>query len=1727
MRKILLLFLCISGIVAQNQPPVIVSLISPSGTNADTVKIPLRIADAEGDQCTLDVAYTSDNGITWFPATVVNRIFTPNNSQHDTLRWNSLDDLHIYDYDDLRLRLVPYDSNIGTSKTTDLFNVKNFSLYDFQDHFPTAKIDSLLDDSLSSNTIRFLYEFLPVASRACQLSLSYSTDKGVYWATASSDINQISSTPILNTAQWNSSTDLPGFSGNTVTLKINAVDTASNRRNPLSKYSIVLDNEAPSYFWSGGFVDTNVILLQFPVEFPEDMDTNRLYDTSRFTLNYGRKITKVMRNVNSSTPSPLILSYAIKAGPEEPNAGENIEVSYLTSSGTWKLIRMVTPFTSNSFSVFQDTISNIDAFHALFRLQFAQTDFSGANLDNYYLDDIQLFRNGRLIFSDMVSDTVVSPSLWSLAQSIEIDSLYYNSSPFSMKFNGVNRRILESQTIITNQDIGFGISQYLALTDAALLPEVPYAITIDTLFDRAGNFTTNSVHDTFYTRKEVSIPDINLLVPNLVLSGTVRINYELNDPGFDTLAITPIEFQIPGGSWQKATVSGTISGITPNNYKGFFYWQTTQDFPEKHVHSVKLRAAVTDTTTRGIFDLETNIEINNNNPPSISLNNLSPRYSDTTVVGFTITDTEKDTIALDISFSNNRIHWFPAKTTGTTSNINSTLYQSSFTWKTTEDVKNTHHDIAGNIFLKVTPKDYVFGSEKILTIPINTSTRPIVILGTLSGEQHDTVLVSYNLTDRDSSVISLVAQYSLDGTQWFPMATTESLTGITVKDYVGTIKWLSASDLKGIDCETVRIRVTPYDPRKGIRATTNIFHLDNNRIPIVTILPISDETQNGRVPMSVVLADIEFDTLDLTFQYLRRQATVWKDARIVEPLNNYDSSQYHGKQLTFTWNVSANEVNYADSLWIRAAAADNDRSLFCAPQSFYYSDRGPVVNLVPINDEQSGDIELSFSIIGNSRDSLTIEARYMVEGNFWQEATLTGILIYPPNTDSGKVIWKSATDLGLKDYGRVRVQVRAISHLMGGYSTSDYFPLDNNREPSVEILPDPTVTLDKVYLKGKFSDIEYDRLYIFLQYYDKPNSSWKKATLSQPPGPIDSSQYNNKIVDITWESSIDIPGFRDTITVRLAAEDTDLSEWDSLTFPLGQQAPDLIIPLIIGEQSDTVPIPFHLVYDGIDLVTIDIAYSTDASIWYQTTVASPLVFPGTTTSDTILWLSQVDLPHQEIPQVFLRLRPRAKFDGIWQLSNSFTLDNNLVPAISFTDSTLSLQGQLVFLATPLSFTVSDNEKDTVTNACLLYDSAGNLDTLFNLPEELQTLTAEQYEDTTFLFRYTSDKYGDSMKVRFLLRTHDNDTSFSDTLSLLVRRYLGDFNGNGIVDLEDLSILSIAWDEGDYAKNVGPIQGTIPLVTVVQDSLFNFEDLSAFVVSWNYSRKQEDKIPSRDMPLFNNSGYYLLTDADRRIFQKNSSQAFPHTHISMQQGKADRYLMTLTLPTEHDLSAGFLLSFCDKVTIKATTDLTGDFAFSCLNDTKNEALIYATSLASGILEKGQKVQILFTIKGNLSSIPLNLSYHSLSKQKYETIQTTSVLLDAIPFTPLNNEMPDQPNFYLTANPFTPGKTVLPVQYQRLSGKTFGTAIIVTDPRISQVDNGSYYETGTINIFDGLGNTIINNLPLVKDETGNLVFIWEGQNQQNRYVGRGSYLARISLTGGMSQSSNRQILIKVTD
>ncbi len=1067
------------SVIAQNSAPIIPSLISPSSPTSDSVRIPFRLADAEGNVCTVSVSWSLDNGQSWAAATISDSIYSSNSAVSDTIVWLTLRDIGARDIDQARVRLTPRDQATGQGVSSASFSVENFTRYDFSRNYCIPDIDTLAHVRYDGkrylcDTVIGIWHFVNPRGRVCSLALEYSIDNAASWNTASSDLSILRESAGTHEFSWYSKEDLDGYQGGGVLVRIIAVDTATGKQYASdASWRFILDNRAPDAPWAGAVADSAYLV----VHFPPDVDSVAATQASRYSLNYGRKVTGISR---SPRDGPLTVTYALKGGPDTPEAHDYLYVQLYYGS-TYTTLRQIAPDEVSSWTQFTDTIPSGYRNQAS-AIRFYQYSHEGFNADVYYIDDVLVKSGVVVLFSDTIGAASLS-GLWPSARG-QVTTSQYNSGPYALALNGTGVRYMQTQSFSTAIPASGKKNEWYIATDGELYQNLVYSLTIDTLFDFAGNYSTSVA--VAAPSQKAPWPEISITTLTSVLSGFSALPIQLGHADQETLSVNNFMCRSADQAWKAAAVpnESVLQTLGPSRYSHSIQWRTAEDFPGKHRYDVDFQAQASFGNPGPVYWIQ-NITIQNNALPQVALSLSSTQNDDTVRIQYAITDENSSNVGLRAYFSANGLQYFPAQLATDPGVRTPETYSGTLVWPWKEDAFGDQ-EAAGEFYFKVIPWDSDTGSHELIRIAINATTIPTASVSSPTGEQHDSVSIFYQITDRDSSQVTLVCEHSTDNVNWKTATTATALSDLGSQSYSGEIVWLSRTDLPGASGGPVWFRVIPRDSQTGSAVKTEPIYLDNNQPPMTAIAPIT-ETQNGTVTFSVHITDQEYDTVDVLPQYRSREGT-WTSLYI-SSIRNLDSAHY-ADSVHFSWYPPFG--SYAESLEVRIASSDADTGDWDSI-GFYYSNKAPVLELAPIAGSQSGAIPVRMALIANTLDSVLIRAQYSLDGASWIPAQCAGDAVFSGREDSVTFIWDSRGDLDAEEQPRIRLRLRGVSHISGIDYYTEWFSVDNNAAPMVELIAPRGVWADSVPLKALVTDAENDAVSLVFQC--EKDNGWQDATI--------------------------------------------------------------------------------------------------------------------------------------------------------------------------------------------------------------------------------------------------------------------------------------------------------------------------------------------------------------------------------------------------------------------------------------------------------------------------------------------------------------------------------------------------------------------------------------------------------------------------------------------------------
>jgi len=611
------------------------------------------------------------------------------------------------------------------------------------------------------------------------------------------------------------------------------------------------------------------------------------------------------------------------------------------------------------------------------------------------------------------------------------------------------------------------------------------------------------------------------------MSGNITFNYLILDS--DSLEVNLlVEFDI-GTGFSAATITGSVSNIAPAGYSGSLVWNSISDADGIDLSNAIIRITPSNSNGSGSPGESEAFHLDNNEPPFASVETPVGELSGNITISYQLSDSESDMLTLIGEYFISGI-WNPALTqTGITSNN----YLGSVTWNSSADLQGIDDEI---VQFRITVIDNDTGNTATTSqFHVDNNSLPSVNIITPAGESSDNITISYQLTDIESDVLTLIGEYSVDGI-WNPALTQ---TGITSDDYSGSLIWNSLLNLPGIDDTDILFRLTVKDNDTGNTSSTTPFHVDNNNPPFISATgPVG--VFRGPALINYSLFDNESDVLGLLIEYSVNEGSSWNIASITG-----DSSNITNYISTVTWNSLIDIPLFDGVAQFRLTPHDNDRGSAAIVPLTIDNIGLPEVSLVTeFPPEITGDQPFTYQIIDHESDSVFLDIEFRKNNSpSWTSALIVGqINTLFPNKYTGTLIWQtdSTGQFHHEDRFRVEFRIRARDEHLGVWSESFILHIDNNELPkllTIPTIPPPDTITGKIDLPLVVSDREGDTLAIRIEFSRNGGINWRGGNEFGESSGLLPSNYTPTTI---WDSVIDI-GFTLGAATRLrfAVADND------------------------------------------------------------------------------------------------------------------------------------------------------------------------------------------------------------------------------------------------------------------------------------------------------------------------------------------------------------------------------------------------------------------------------------------------------------------------------------------------------------------------------------------------------------------------------------------------------------
>jgi len=613
------------------------------------------------------------------------------------------------------------------------------------------------------------------------------------------------------------------------------------------------------------------------------------------------------------------------------------------------------------------------------------------------------------------------------------------------------------------------------------------------------------------------------LVDDGELSGNVSFNYTISDA--ESIAVDlKVEYNI-GGDWLVATTIGNISALLPPMYSGSIDWNSLTDANGIDFPTTMIRITPSDSNGAGTPGESQSFPLDNNLPPTLTIETPSGESSGDIIISYTLFDIEGDDLDI-IGEYNIDGSWQLAISI---ESITSTNYSGNLTWSSLNDISGIDET---QTFFRIRVSDNDLG-EEAATNPfhVDNNLPPTLTIETPSGESSGDIAISFSLSDVEGDNLSIIGEYNVDGNWLFA----RTIGGITSANYSGNLIWSSLNDVPGLDETQTFFRIRVSDNDLGEEKATNSFHVDNNGTPSIFISGPLNEFR-GDANISYNISDNENDTYGIRVEYSTNNGSSWLPPDIMG-----DTTGLTLKSGNITWSSFKDIPRFVGTALFRITPHDNDAGSPDTIPLFIDNIGAPAVFInTAFPSELKGDYVFEYQIIDEESDSVFLDIEFRkTPGSAWVDADITGQLVELfPGGYIGSLIWHSDTIGQLSHEDRLHAGFRIMGRDKnpGGWFEWPDVHVDNNEIPEViSVGSIPETITGKVTIPMVLADTEGDTLDIQVQISRDGGNSWKFGTSSGESFDLLPSNYTP---DFIWDSVIDL-GFHLAADVRLRLRTRD------------------------------------------------------------------------------------------------------------------------------------------------------------------------------------------------------------------------------------------------------------------------------------------------------------------------------------------------------------------------------------------------------------------------------------------------------------------------------------------------------------------------------------------------------------------------------------------------------------
>ncbi len=1194
-------------------------------------------------------------------------------------------------------------------------------------------------------------------------------------------------------------------------------------------------------------------------------------------------------------------------------------------------------------------------------------------------------------------------------------------------------------------------------------------------------------------------------------SDSVSITFSLSDTERHSLTIAGA-FSVDGTTWTATTMTGLPATIPDSLYTGgrklHATWPSSVALATHDIYPLYFRITPSDSSV-GIADT-ISFHLDNYHGQSIVLTTPSGEQNGNVSIPFVVADTSGDSITFACSYSiNGGAAW------NATQNVDITKvgpggYSGTCTWSSVADIGENN---ITTVQFKIVPSDsWQSGTPDTTTnFHVNNQNVPLVVeIIQEPTVQGDNVSLGVRIVAPAYNSVTIgSATFSIDDGA-FTEATLTTNTTIPSSSFSNApITWASKSDFTS-NSDNVRLRFVFKAGTHEQTVTSQPFTLNNNSIPNIAINEISG-VQSGDIPLTFTISDSDQDTIGIEVQY-SQNGTTWNNAAISGDTTGIGPANYQNASILWHSRLDLPDLSQR-TVWLKITPYDlNSGNPDTILITINNENNAPTCVIDSITSEQSGSVSVSFILDDRENNDISISCKYSSDGNTWTNATIQGV---PTTIDSslyhgGKKLtltWLSTFVVPSEYFPNCRFLILPFD-ADSGVADTVTFPLDNYHQQSIVLTTPTGVQSGNVSIPYVVTDPTNDNASLTCSYSINGGSSWNR-TQNVSIKNITPNEYTGSL---DWNSTADM-GTADINSIRFKIVPSDGwqngIEGSTQNFRVNNTNIPLVVRIIEQPNvlADTVTLAVRIVAPNYNQVSIDSASFTlsldnNINITIDSLITGSLIQSTQYDSAIISWASKNDF-NSNADNVQLHFVFKADTNIQRVSTASFTLHNNEAPSVTIHEISGVQSG-----AVAIPYTLLDIDFDTLSIGAL-FSEDGQTWTAATVTGDMYNIDSAQYDSVTVVWQSHLDLPDLTPKtVFFTIIPFDLDTGKSDTIELIIDNepaIAGDFNQDKKVNFLDFSYVSDYWTKTANGtatptniKELAPATGSVPYLTIIGDTLFDYKDLGVFIQMFYWSLE--------------NGGDKDQLYMFQPVHTLARNQSKPYFTIKEQNQKL---LVTCNVAKSKDLvSCNFVVQYEPKVLSYNSVDgsqgllaPSGSKPFSLVMEDEGSVNISLAMLSAkpNTNSNNDRVSnIFFTRSDNITS-QMTITY-TMINQAHEVVAAG---MESITIPESSEETSDPENvLVIIPNPSTISSIYKPFQFK---DDLDAMSLLKRNPsgfvfRINLTkEQRNIALKGRIFIYDAIGNIVIKSEGTIQtSKSKNYVdLFWSGHNSRRRKVGSGMY------------------------